>query len=78
MAIWADFGCFRPFSGTFILMKQWKIFKFLIKFGLSDLKLVDIGAKIIQIGPEMPFLGLFVIHVQKPLFCTQYWQPLCT
>ena len=29
---------------------------FLIKFGLSDLKLVGIGAKIIKIGPEMPIL----------------------
>ena len=56
MAILADFGCFRPFSGTYIFMKQWKIFKFLIKFGLSDLKLVDIGTKIIKIGPEMPIL----------------------
>ena len=73
MAILAVFGCFCPFSGTDILMKKWKIFQFLIKFGLSDLKLVGIGTKIIKIGPEMPILGLFVIHVQKPLFCTQYW-----
>ena len=51
---------------------------FLIKFGLSDLKLVGIGTKIIKIGPEMPILGLFVIPVQKPLFCTEYWYPLCT
>ena len=70
---YGHFGCFWHFSGTDILMKRWKIFKFLIKFGLSDLKLVGIGTKIIKIGPEMPILGLFVIPVQKPLFCTQYW-----
>ena len=68
----------RPCLGYEFYGKEAFELVFLIKFGLSDLKLVDIGAKIIQIGPEMPFLGLFVIHVQKPLFCTQYWQPLCT
>ena len=42
---------------------------FLIKFGFSDLKLVDIGTKIIKIGLEMPILELFVKHVQKSSFC---------
>ena len=78
MALLADFGCFRPFSGTFILMKQWTIFKFLIKFGLSDLKLVGIGTKFIKIGPEMPILEHFVIHVQKSLFLPQSWQLVFT
>ena len=42
---------------------------FLIIFRLSDLKLVDIGTKIIKIGLEMPILELFVKHVQKSSFC---------
>ena len=50
------FGCFGPFSGTNILMKELKILHFLIKIELSDLKLVDIGTKIIKIGQEVPIL----------------------
>ena len=59
-----------------MLAVTWLVF--LIKFGLSDLKLVDIGAKIIKIGPELPILEHFVNNVQNPLFSTQYWQPLFT
>merc|ERR1712098_629701 len=46
------------------------------KFGLSHLKLVDIGTKIIQIGPEMPILGLLMMYVQKSLFSLGFWQLL--
>ena len=45
-------------------MKESKMFNFLIKFGLSDLELVDIGTKIIKIGPEMPILGRLVTPSQ--------------
>ena len=37
-------------------MKNYIFRLFLIVFELSDLKLVDIGTKIIKIGPEMPIL----------------------
>ena len=54
--IFAEKAVFGHFCGTFMAMKELKMFDFLIKFGLSDLKLVDIGTKIIKIGPEMPIL----------------------
>ena len=41
---------------------------FLIKFELSDLKLVEIGTKIIKIGPEMPILEQFVEEVKISWF----------
>ena len=53
-------------------MKEATYHIFLIKFELSDLELVGKGTKFIKIGREMPILELFVIHVQKPLFCSQY------
>ena len=37
-------------------MKEAKIFIFLTRNELADLKLVVIGTKIIKIGPEMPIL----------------------
>ena len=46
-------------------MKEQKKLTFLIRFGLGDLKLVDIGTNFIKIGPEMPILELFVMHIQK-------------
>ena len=45
-------------------LKELKMCNFLIKFGLSDLKLVDIGSKIIKIDPEMPILGQLVTPSQ--------------
>ena len=52
-------------------MKERKIFNSLIKFGLSDLKLVGIGAEIIKIGLEMPILDQFVDHVKNSLISAQ-------
>ena len=52
-------------------MKERKIFNSLIKFGLSDLKLVGIGAEIIKIGLEMPILDQFVVHVKNSLISAQ-------
>ena len=52
-------------------MKELKMFNFLIKFGLSDLKLMGIDTKIIKIGPEMPILQQFVGLSPKTL--DFYW-----
>ena len=49
-------------------MKEATELTLLPEFELSDLKLVDIGTKIIKIGREMQILEPFVLHVQKSLF----------
>ena len=57
-------------------MKEQKKLTFLIRFGLGDLEIVGFGTKIIKIGPEMPILEQFVVHVQNIMkstdFCTFY------
>ena len=53
---------------------------FLIKFEISDLQIVDMGAKNVQIGPEMPILECFVkpvIKTAKNLRFPIFWNFLC-
>ena len=57
-------------------MIEAKTTMFLIRFEISDLKIVDMGAKNVQIGLEMSILECFVKPVLKtaknlrfPIFC---------
>ena len=60
----AIFGQKWSYSRSELTMKEAKKIIFLSIIELTDLKLVDIGTKIIEIGPVMPILEHFVTPCQ--------------